>query len=44
MDSAEETKLKLEEIINDLYQKIQHIQLTIGYILEQTNLIPEEKK
>ena len=35
-------EMKLEEILNDLYKKIDQIQATIGYILEKTDLIPKK--
>lgn len=44
IDQATELKepvkeMKLEDILNDLYQKIVVIQNTIGYILEESKLI-----
>jgi len=41
---AEPTEMKLEDIINDLYKKIEHLQATVGYIIEKCNLIPKENK
>jgi hypothetical protein len=40
----ETTEMKLEDILNDLYKKIEHIHATIGFILEKTNLLDEIKK
>jgi hypothetical protein len=37
------SQMKLEDILNDLYKKMDIMQQTIGYILEKTNLIPENK-
>ena len=36
------SEMKLEDILNDLYKKIDVMQQTIGFILEKTNLIPEK--
>jgi hypothetical protein len=44
IEDPETKEMKLEDILNDLYKKIEHIQMTIGYILEQTNLIPKEQQ
>jgi len=46
-ETPEEPKLKemkLEDILNDLYKKIEVMQTTIGFIIEKTNLIDEIKK
>ena len=37
-------EMKLEEILNDIYKKIDHLQATMGYIIEKCNLIPKENK
>lgn len=44
IEEPETKEMKLEDIINDLYKKIEHLQMTVGYIIEKGNLIPKENK